>query len=145
MYIISAPKLTLCKEEDSDCLTKSANVIFQLTIKGSQELNIEVLDPMYQEEVLGDLIGLRFKLTNSTIKGSKNCDVVNMKYVLNMYYYHLARWGNVNLSGDWKKVQGSEIDRRRSCQRGYFLEELDEAGHKLREAHNLQWLKSGCG
>ncbi|KAJ8723227.1 hypothetical protein PYW08_003139 [Mythimna loreyi] len=85
---IQAPKLTLCKRDDSVCLTKTANVIYKQAIQGVRELNLENLDPMHQDKIQGDLTGIKYELTNTTIKGSKDCDVLNMKLDLQKSKLH---------------------------------------------------------
>ncbi|KAJ0183394.1 hypothetical protein K1T71_001370 [Dendrolimus kikuchii] len=74
--VICAPvDVQPCNEEDSECLTKLTKLIYPSAITGDDKLGIPSSDPMKQEFVEGKFNTLTYTLTDSTLKGFKDCQI----------------------------------------------------------------------
>ncbi|KAJ8723228.1 hypothetical protein PYW08_003140 [Mythimna loreyi] len=80
--VLSNPAITLyqCKPNDDACVTRVANEIYPLILEPNPEIGAELMDPMFQSEIEGDLSILKFKLFNTTITGFKKCVCESAKY-----------------------------------------------------------------
>ncbi|KOB74335.1 DUF233 protein [Operophtera brumata] len=50
-----------------------------MLIQGDPKLGTDNLDPMHHDVIEGNLSVLKYKLTNSTVKGHKDCKIENIK------------------------------------------------------------------
>ncbi|CAH2087559.1 unnamed protein product [Euphydryas editha] len=67
-----------CKLPNRDCLDNLINILRPLIIGGIPEMEVESSDPMSVEEIVGDVSGFKYKLSNSTWIGYSNCVQTNM-------------------------------------------------------------------
>ncbi|CAH2084594.1 unnamed protein product [Euphydryas editha] len=98
--------LSPCKLSDIPCIEKSVNAALPKIISGIPELGIEVSDPLFIDEIEGNLSIIKYKFFNTTITGYKDCSISNLKlnddltslhYDLNCPKLHLI--GKYEVSG----------------------------------------------
>ncbi|XP_046977902.1 protein takeout-like [Vanessa cardui] len=76
--IPSGPTLP-CDITDESCVTKLANILLPHLLTGVQGIELPSIDPLYVDEVVGDLSILKYKFNNSTVLGFHNCKASNIK------------------------------------------------------------------
>ncbi|CAH2084599.1 unnamed protein product [Euphydryas editha] len=67
-----------CKLADRDCLDNLVNILKPLIFGEIPEIEVESSDPMFVEEIVGDISGFKYKNHNSTWVGYSNCVLSNM-------------------------------------------------------------------
>ncbi|CAH1636396.1 unnamed protein product [Spodoptera littoralis] len=80
--VLSNPAISLyqCKTDDDVCTTKAVNLAYPLILEANPEIGAESIDPLFQQEIEGNLSILKFKLFNTTVTGFKSCSAENAKY-----------------------------------------------------------------
>ncbi|KAI5646094.1 hypothetical protein NE865_01987 [Phthorimaea operculella] len=91
-----------CKLNDNACATKFAKAVLPTIIAGDPALGVGSSDPIYVENIEGNLSILKYRLMRSTTTGFKNCDINNVK--LNMHKSNLKfelNCPNLRQKGDY--------------------------------------------
>jgi len=98
----SAPFITPCKSEDNACVMASAIKAVPIFAPGIPELGIKSLDPLALKPVKGDTAGLKLILTDTTVRGMKDCVVEGVKHDLTKMKQGLTIRCTVQLKGNYK-------------------------------------------
>ncbi|XP_049872598.1 protein takeout-like [Pectinophora gossypiella] len=74
-----APFITPCGPSDSSCMKSSAQKAVPIMAAGLPELGVKPLDPAVIDLVKADQAGLKLEFRKTTVKGLRNCNVLNVK------------------------------------------------------------------
>ncbi|CAB3246728.1 unnamed protein product [Arctia plantaginis] len=72
------PCKKICILSDPKCVTKGGYVVYKTVVHGVKDLMIEPLDPLHIKSIDGTLENVKYKLTNITLKGLKDCTVTKL-------------------------------------------------------------------
>ncbi|KAI8422089.1 hypothetical protein MSG28_009978 [Choristoneura fumiferana] len=96
-----APFITPCRASDSACMVASAMSATPVLAAGVPQLGLSPLDPMTVDRVTSNQAGLQLQMTDTTVKGLKNCVVMSMKRSARKTNMEL-KCPAVLLTGDYK-------------------------------------------
>ncbi|XP_050348940.1 protein takeout-like [Nymphalis io] len=68
-----------CDISDQSCVNKLANILLPHVFTGIPNLDVTSTDPLFIEEIVGDISILKYKFFNSTFIGFNNCEVSNLQ------------------------------------------------------------------
>ncbi|XP_050348874.1 circadian clock-controlled protein daywake-like [Nymphalis io] len=77
--VLTNSLITPCKISDIACVDKSVKGVIPKVIAGIPGLGVESSDPIFVEEIDGNLSIIKYKFFNTTITGFKNCEISNFK------------------------------------------------------------------
>nr|XP_026496357.1 circadian clock-controlled protein-like [Vanessa tameamea] len=77
--VLTNSLITPCKVSDLVCVDKSIKGAIPKILVGIPELGVESSDPIFVDQIDGNLSIIKYKFFNTTITGFKNCEISNFK------------------------------------------------------------------
>ncbi|XP_050348939.1 uncharacterized protein LOC126772579 [Nymphalis io] len=72
--------ISKCKKSDLACIESSINEALPKIFDGIPELGVESSDPNFIKVIEEDISIIKYKFTNSSITGYKNCNITKLKF-----------------------------------------------------------------
>ncbi|XP_072932989.1 circadian clock-controlled protein daywake-like [Epargyreus clarus] len=109
LYICGALPATLgpCRRADRACLSRAIGNAFPIVVGGVPSRGVNSGDPIYQEVIEGEIPLLKYKFTNTSTSGFKNCVLKSsnlnldaLKFAYELDCPSISMSGNYEISGE---------------------------------------------